>query len=290
MIDDLPFDDDNGSAGAALAAVSAEYTAWQGQVLRYAFYTDQRQSLPQSPDIVELGIVFGQKKLQGILMERLRKSHAALESAAHKIMTSADGRPDLSDFGMFMEAYESFMIQLSDLEKNIVLADFGYDLLTGLRNSSVMIAELSRELERRSRRGQPFSVAVLRIDNPALREDAAAIVATAKAVKKTIRAFDDAYICGNGEFVVSLKHSDSKGGVRFVSRFNDSLLSVVGRDFTVTACVGEPLPGDDLEGMLANIRDDLDQLSGMGNGVTGEYEEVSPLNKFLMSLKDQEEK
>ena len=132
--------------------------------------------------------------------------------------------------------------------------------------------------------GQPFSIAVLRIDRKEDRAKDNAIQSVSKAVLKTIRSFDDAYFAGNGEFVISLKHSDSNGGLRFVTRFNQALKEDDTTDFTVSSCVAEPLPGDEIHVLLQNVRVDLDHICELGHGGAGQYEEVSPLNRFLQTL------
>nr|HPQ51019.1 hypothetical protein [Alphaproteobacteria bacterium] len=263
------------------------YAIWFSQVVRAAFYPDSANKDILEPVMVDEIAEIVEKLRNDMVIDRLKTIQLTLHGIANKIIESPD-IPSIKDFDSFWQTYEGFSVQLQRLEKDALLSDFGVDVASGLRSSTVMVSELERELERRSRRGQPFSMAVLRIDNVELRADEKALEAVSAAILKTIRNFDDAYVSGNGEYVVSLKHSDTTGGLRFVARFNHALKDDLGMKFTVSSCVAEPLPGDDVPTLLANVRADLDQLCGLGKGESGQYEEVSPLNRFLQSLDHQE--
>ncbi|HOO50321.1 MAG TPA: hypothetical protein PLK94_03420 [Alphaproteobacteria bacterium] len=265
-----------------ISSLNSEYAMWFSQILRSAFYKENAKAVDFPSDIGSVKEIKDKINNESML-ERLKANQTNLHQLATKLI-SVDGIPPLEDFDNFWQTYEGFSTQLKRLDRNAVLADFGFDMSTGLRSDAVMVPELEKELERRSRRGQPFSVAVLRIDDTNLRSDEKTIAAVTKAVMKTIRSFDDAYSPGNGEFVISLKHSDANGGLRFVTRFNQALKEGDYYDFTVSSCVAEPLPGDEIPVLLANVRADLDHICELGSGGAGQYEEVSPLNRFLQTL------
>lgn len=268
--------------GSRLSAINSEYAAWFSQVLRAVFYKGSAQPF-ETPAMIDTLQEIKDKVKSDAIISRLSEEQASLHRIADKIMSGA-GAPSLEEFDTFWQTYEGFSTHLKRLDRDTVLSGFGLDMQTGLRSDAVMIPELEKELERRSRRGQPFSIAVLRIDNKEDRIKDTAIQSASKAVLKTIRSFDDAYFVGNGEFVISLKHSDSNGGLRFVTRFNQALKEDDTTDFTVSSCVAEPLPGDEIHTLLQNVRADLDHICELGHGGAGQYEEVSPLNRFLQTL------
>lgn len=266
--------------------LAEEYGVWYAQTVRAIFYPQDTAQKPSTPTLVDaLPDIHDRIKKSGVI-ERLKVSQESLHDMADK-MLSAGGVPVVATFDSFWQTYEGFSSQLRRVEKDMVLSDFGIDMQTGLRSATVMMTELARELERRSRKGQPFSVAMLRIDDPVLRGDEKTLGFVARAVQKTIRTFDDAYISGDGEFLISLKHSDAAGGLRFVTRFKDALGNGEEVNFTVSSCVAEPLPGDELDDLLKNVRADLEDIASQARGATGQHEEISPLNRFLQSLKDQ---
>ncbi len=268
--------------GSRLSAMNSEYAAWFSQVLRAVFY--RGYAVPfEKPALVDTVQEIKNKIKNETLLSRLVEEQNSLHQIADEMM-SGEKMPPIEEFDIFWQTYEGFSTHLKRLDRDTVLSDFGLDMQTGLRSEAVMIPELEKELERRSRRGQPFSVAVLRIDNKEDRGKDTAIQSVSKAVLKTIRSFDDAYFVGNGEFVISLKHSDSNGGLRFVTRFNQALKEDDTTDFTVSSCVAEPLPGDEIHVLLKNVRADLDHICELGHGGAGQYEEVSPLNRFLQTL------
>ncbi|HNQ91642.1 MAG TPA: hypothetical protein PKI93_01790 [Alphaproteobacteria bacterium] len=273
-------------SAASFSHLAEEYGVWFAQIIRAVFYSKDVGQKPHSPALVDALPDIHERLKKGGVIDRLKSSQITLHDLADKMMDGG-GVPTLSAFDTFWQTYEGFSVQLRRIEKDVVLSDFGIDMATGLRSSAVMVADLERELERRARKGQPFSVAMIRIDNPALRGDERVLALVSRAIQKTIRSFDDAYVSGDGEFLISLKHSDSAGGVRFVARFKSALNESGEQDFTVSSCVAEPLPGDELSDLLANVRADLDQISSQDGGAVGQHEEVSPLNRFLQSLKEE---
>ncbi|MDD3019582.1 MAG: hypothetical protein PHX61_01215 [Alphaproteobacteria bacterium] len=278
-------DKKNEQGNQKLTAFMNDYSIWFSQVVRAAFYPDVAEKELSGPPRIDTIPEIIERIGSDSVLSRLKEMQGHLHQLAAQ-MISTPNIPKISDFDMFWQTYEGFSNQIQRIEKDSLLSDFGVDIKTGLRSSAVMIVELERELERRARRGQPFSIAILRIDDEELRTSEAVLEKTSFAIGKTIRSFDDAYVSGDGEFIISLKHSDTNGGLRFVSRFNQALKFDLGADFTVSSCVAEPLPGDDVPSLLANIRADLDSITGTGKGVTGQYEEISPLNRFLQKLEE----
>ena len=165
----------------------------------------------------------------------------------------------------------------------------------GLRSQHAMEIDIARELERRARRGNPFTLALARIDNydefrsiidPAQHKQVFGTLG--RLIKKCVRSFDDAYRSGDCEFIMSLKHAVSVGGTAAVNRLRGFLadeqivIRVDGREIplTMSYCVAEPVPGDTLEELLSNMRQDLDKWDEGGDQAV-EYHEQSPLQRYI---------
>lgn len=263
--------------------IQGDYSAWLSRVLMSAFYediADRREIMSPLP--------LGEVEKQDIsIPSRVIDSQGILHQMAETILRGHD-KPPKEAIEEFLLAYQNFQNLLQRLEQDRLLADHGIDAKTGMRSATVMIPDLERELERRERRGQPFCIVLSRIDDIAERKSPEAISLAVAAIEKTIRSFDDAYVSGEGEFLFSLKHSDDKGGLKYVSRLCDELRLNPDIKFTMSSCVAEPLPGDNIPQLISNVRKDLDEISGMERGAAGQYEDISPLSRFIQSLEKKE--
>jgi diguanylate cyclase (GGDEF)-like protein len=186
----------------------------------------------------------------------------------------------------------------------MAMTDSGFDMLTGLRSRQMLTKDLEREMERRSRRGRPFCLALARIDHYAEMKanlpqaDYETIIsAVGEIIKLCMRSFDDAYRLGNGEFLMCLKQADMTGGTAGLGRLRKLLeekapyYTLKGQEvrLTMSSCVAEPQPGDDFESLMDNMRIDLDRFGGDAE-MALEYLEVSPLERFVNALDDESKK
>lgn len=265
-------------------ALQSDYAAWLSQILLSSFYDDaadrKKVVFPQ---------LLSNEAPEGVeIPSRILDSQGILHELAGKIL-NAPAKPTKENLEIFLATFENFQTALQKLEHGQLLADFGIDELTGMNTQDKMIPELQRELERRSRRGQPFCFVVSRIDGDENRKNPDNITLAAKAVQKTIRSFDDAYVTAAGEFISSLKHSDNNGGLKFVARLNYILKENEAIHFTMSSIVAEPVPGDSIPDLIANVRRELDSLTPDEKGLAEQYEEVSPLSQYLKSLKNNPE-
>lgn len=216
--------------------------------------------------------------------DRVRDLQRKLHETASSVL-AGEGVPPHDDLETLFGIFEKLQSDLQRLDHGYVLADLGVDELTGLRLYDVLVTDLERELERRTRRGQPFCFVISCIDDPVARRDPDNLILAAACIQKTIRTFDDAYVISEGEFLSSLKHSDSNGGLRFITRLNDVLAAEGIHQFTLSSVVAEPMPGDNIRKMIQDVRGYLNELFRKGQkNASGHYEEVSPLNKFIQSL------
>lgn len=259
------------------SALRQNYTEWLSQVIIALFYTDSAQrGACVCPEIFpEDG------------HEQIRENQVTLHDMA-KELYRLETLPSREDMGLFLAMFDRMQSDLRRLEQGQMFAEFGIDEITGFRcGDDVILTELERELERRSRKGLPFSFAISRIDGPEeVRCNPDNIKLAAKNIRKTIRTFDDAYVMGSGEFLSHLKQADGDGGLRYVARLADFLKSDPHVNFTMSSLVAEPVPGDNLKQLVGNVFRDLIKLSAAGEGQSEQYEEVSPLNRFIQSLNE----
>jgi diguanylate cyclase len=261
--------------------IQSDYAAWLSQILLSVYY-DSAESRKE--------IVFPKSLTPSMeggveIPSRIIDSQALVHELANDMLCHVD-KPEKEKMETFLMTYESFVGSLQQLENGLLLADYGIDSLTGLGTFEKMMAELAKELERRARRGQPFCFALSRIDGEENRKIGQNIILAARAIKKTIRSFDDAYVMGEGEFLSSLKHSDNSGGLKYVSRLNAIIREDPEINFTMSSIVAEPIPGDNLNSMIERVKQDLLSVADGKKGMAEQYTEISPLSQYLKSLRD----
>lgn len=262
-----------------------DYAEWSSQVLRAAFYPEKilRQEIQPPEGLKEkLEQLANADQLAQPTIPDVLARQAELLSHADQ-MLARKVKPELETFDTFLRLYEDFIERLARFDIDSVLSDFGVDNSTGLRSANVMVQDLERELERRARRGHPFSIVLCQIDKPVDADLPEQIKLAAVVLKICMRSFDDAYLSGKNEMLVSLKQTDNAGALRFVERLK-YVLTEKGGTFTMSFCAAEPMPGDDLKALIANVRADLKELASAGAGEAGEYEEISPLQRFIKTI------
>ena len=240
-------------------------------------------------------------KVEKITLDRLVRLHAELQNLSIELVRTAettDRRPEIKQFDSFVNIYDDFVFQLRRLERDSLQAESGLDALTGLRSHSVLMKDLEREMERRSRRGKPFSLVLARIDSYAHIQTIQSeqktdncLLGVSKQIKKCIRSFDDAYKLEDGEFIMCLKHADTSGGAATIARLRRFLEEEPVKveengnlyDLTMSYCVSEPLPGDNVAQLLNNMRDDLNRYVTEKDTAL-EYFEQSPLQRFVKAM------
>jgi len=193
--------------------------------------------------------------------------------------------------------FEGFMDTIRRVEKELILDEKGIDLETGLRRKSVLNKDMDREMQRLARQGKPFSLALVRIDyfDQIAKEEGKDVARylkhVAELIKKSLRSFDDAYRTDDGEFVLALKQADVTGGVRALERLKE-LLEGYRYDFaseklsskmvSLSCCVAEPLPDDNVNELIENMRKDLGDIEKDEDAVL-EYYELSPLQRYIQT-------
>lgn len=291
----------------ALIPVLEEHAEWYGHVMRRTLYPEDYTSEGQLPlpEIFKNWVqeIKEDNFVEKITLERLEQLHDELHKTADELVNAASESHDKAPielFDSFVDRYDQFVVQLRRLERDCMQTDSGLDPLTGLRSAQAMQKDLAKEMERRSRRGKPFCLALVKIDNydkiRALQSDEEhkkILQIITVQIKKCLRSFDDAYRAGDSEFIMSLKHADMAGGSAAVVRLRrylaeeDIRLVDEERTFSLTMsyCIAEPAPGDDVEGLLRNMRKDMDRYDD-DTDMTLEFTDASPLSRYVNLLDD----
>jgi diguanylate cyclase (GGDEF)-like protein len=294
--------DINHSSLRAISPLIDEYAEWYGDVLRCLFYAEV-DGAPLDNRVNNMFAEWksGIERLEFIeyeAIDRLTELQRELQATAIALCQQSSDKgikPDIAEFDKFSNLFYSLIVNLRRLEKDSVLEDSGIDVLTGLRSKNKLREDIDRELERLARRGKPFCLALAKID---LYEDIASEHGRSHAreytkvvagfIKKSVRSFDDAYRLGGGEFLLSLKQADMTGGIAALERLR-RMLEASGTKFksggkerllTMSCCIAEPLPDDNADELIDNLRADLLKVE-MPSGAVLEYHEMSDLERYI---------
>ena len=294
--------DANHTSLEAISPLIDEYAEWYGGVLRCLFYVEQGMP-PLDNKVNDLFAEWksGIERLEFVeleTIERLAGIQKELQDAGTTLCQRASesgAKPNVEDFDKFSNLFYSLIVNLRRLEKEGVLEDSGIDVLTGLRSKNKLHNDIEKELERLARRGKPFCLALAKIDNY---EDVAAEHGRSYAreytkivagyIKKSVRSFDDAYRLGGGEFLLSLKQANITGGIAALERLRQMLeasgvkLNLGGQEkfLTMSCCIAEPLPDDNVDELIENLRADLLKVE-KPRGAVLEYHEMSDLQRYI---------
>lgn len=281
----------------AIMPVLDEHVVWYGKIVRSYFEGQALNDPPPSVFEDWLEKAKAEKGIQVVTAERITNIHDGMVDAANDFMAKfkTSERPPLSEYNELSRYYEEFIQAMRQIELDQAIENSGYDEKTGLRSVKVMETDIVREMERRARRGNPFSLALLKINN--YKEDwrgkkdlcASMVLRISDSIKQSLRSFDDAYYLGDEYFLLSLKHADLMGGQAALARINqfvtaahipspdDPLVEV-----SVSSVICEPAKGDRLEDLVLNMKKDLEGIDQKGTVL--QYNEMSPLQRYLNSM------
>jgi diguanylate cyclase (GGDEF)-like protein len=289
-----------------MTPVLDDHAEWYGQAIRRIFYPElYRSEEPLAmPDSFQKWIEEVEKEefVERTVIKGLKRIHEDLRVTAERSMRQAskpDTKPEVSVYDSVADLYEGFVMMMRRFQHDVARSDSGIDPATSLRNKKAMVVELERELERRARRGRPFSLAMASIDNfDTIRDHATEAQVKhiydtlGRLIHKCIRSFDDGYRSGEAEFIMSLKHADSAGGTTAINRLRSFLdqekITVPDGQgnmvpLTMSYCVAEPIPGDTLDDLMKNMRHDLERYREGGN-TSLQYFEQSPLTRLIRGI------
>ncbi len=286
-----------------------EYTEWYSVILRHLIYADVMEMVDLPSRNTAVFREWTKKaRDQDLLGDGVYENLYALYEDFHKLIEELTWKAQqkrtrlaLDDFERLTSYFEEFLTHLRRLERDSSLKDSGVDMLTGLRHKSVMKEDLSKEMERLSRRGRAFCIALARIDqfDKVVASEGAEKAreytkVTADLIKRSIRSFDDAYRVEDSVFLLSLKQADITGGLAALERLkklmeqHDVTIKIGDREMpmVLTCCIAEPVIGDHVEDLLQNLHGDLNTIEP-DSGAVLEYIEMSPLQRYLKSEEDQ---
>lgn len=193
------------------------------------------------------------------------------------------------------EIYQQFYTDMTESARQIMMERSGFDILTGLGTEARLLSDLAKEQERLDRGGKPFTLALARLDQFEIIEkelgedrlnDSLQIIAG--LIKKSLRAFDDAYHLPQGQFVFVIKQVDVSGGLSALERLRDLMternetVKLGGRKepLTLSCSVAEPVPEEDPIALLDELKEDLSAANNISGAVL-EFMETTALEKYI---------
>lgn len=301
----MPLDYELDSQLKELTEISGNYLEWFLQLTQRILFVDDNEDGQNFSRPVSfqswLDEIQGTEIIDAKLLETLEIRYGRLVKLSDELINNnlkfktAVSHKDFNQLAVFFEA---FMDTLRRVEKEIVLDGAGIEPVTGLRQKSVLAKDLDREMQRLARQGKPFSLALVQIENyneiKAAEGDEEVIgylKHVAELIKKCMRSFDDAYRTNEYEFVLSLKQADVSGGIRALERLKDLLErnkytfnsdTLTTDHVSLSCCVAEPLPDDNINDLIENMRKDLTKTEKEEATVL-EYYELSPLQRYIQS-------
>lgn len=281
-----------------LDALLDEYQGWFLDVMQGSLYQKDVPPMPRgirrwlkSIDIDVFNIDGQYKKQEAALLSRLDQLAESFEALQNP--------PENENFLIFAKLFREFISNVHSLCHNIVLEEWGLDVLTGIKNITVVKPDLVIEMQRLSREGYPFCLALARIDNfahieKAMSEDEAndVIKTVAGMIQKSLRSYDDAYRVSRDHFIMCLKQSDIVGGQKGLERLRDVIektketYKIDGEEYplSISCCVSAPLGDDDIDVLIRDLYIDLDeQIKDSATVLT--HQEMSPLQRFVQKEK-----
>jgi len=277
----------------AIMPVLDEYVVWYGKIVRA--YFEGKPYLEAPPAVFEEWI--SSANLPENTDDRARRIHEGMLAAARNFITKYASRdnPPLNEYNEFSRYYEEFIQFMRRLEFDHTVENSGFDELTGLRSAKLMFEDVSREMERRARRGNPFSIALVKINGykAEWRQNesglSSMILKVSDQMIDCLRSFDDAYYLGDEYFLVSLKHADKVGGQAALVRLNMGIASAripapddPTEEISISTVLCEPGEGDNLQDLLANMKKDIAGVES--KGAVLQYSELSPLQRYIHSI------
>lgn len=273
-----------------IGSIIEDYTAWFIRINAALLYPKE-----EKPDILDVPSSFAnwveddavKNSLNAALLQNIEQLHGEMLTVAARIFQHIQSKtkPVHSDYVEFKNLYEGFLGRLRRLEKDNAQEGSGVDDITGLRHFSAIKNDTKKELERVARQGNPFSLVMARIDRFAGQPDQDKAVGMSVAtIRECMRPFDDAYYIGNGLFLISLKQADIIGAEAAVGRLQQSLSQDEDNTgkMTMSYCMIEPTPGDEVETVLQNMQQDLSDHINDEDAVL-KFIEISPLERFVQS-------
>ncbi len=284
----------------SLLPVLDQHVVWYGKIIKG--YFEGKPFTDPFPEIFGTWITKAKKDkdVNEKTAERLERLHQEMMDSARIFVAKCNlafETPPLDEYKEFTKYYEEFIQAIRRVERDHAIENSGFDEKTGLRSVRMLRGDIAVEMERVARQGNPFSIALLRVNNfkpiwdePEYEEYAYAVVqGFGHKIKESLRAFDDAYYLGQSYFLLSLKHADMVGADAALSRLNkatkDKTILLPSGDvfaLSTTAVVFEPSPAEKLDDMLANMKADIENADH--TMAVFKYNDLSPLQRYVKDM------
>jgi len=281
-----------------IAAVLDEHVFWYGRLMRA--YFERRGEMEPVPTIFTdwLSKAIDEDNISAFSADKASRIHQGLvksDGTFAKKATTWDVNP-LEEFNELTRHYEEFIQFMRQVERDQTLENSGIDDKTGLRSLKVLKDDVAREMDRKSRRGRPFCLILIKINefDPVWMSEHEPFMLTIRKISDQIRfclrSFDDAYYLGADYFLAILKQTDKVGGQAAVTRFNESIkdahIAPPGgnrvQEISINSVVAEPTEEDDLDKLIENLKRDLSDVAE--KGAVLQYNEVSPSQRYRSSI------
>lgn len=274
-----------------LADIIDEHIEWFGHLCVAVAYANDRNTTHGAivPESFELW--YKKTSAAKIFPEESMANLAAMhddmarqcEMAIQKVKTGV--KPELKAFEDVKQLFDGFIIRLLRLEREEGFDESGLNEETNMRSEEFMLADMKKEMERVARQGKPFTLIYTKIDNfQGIEDTSSALKLVSKHVKRCLRTFDDAYYLENGAFVLSLKQSDTFGAQAATMRLQQGLRQdEENNGVSMSYCIAEPVPEDDIAALIGNMKDDLAKYEGEQDIVL-KFLEVSPLQRYIDAI------
>ncbi len=274
-----------------------EHVIWYGKIVR-GYFEGKPYSGP-FPDVFWAWIqtAKAENTINIRTSEKLARIYQEMVDAAREFIAKCalqDGLP-LKQYTEFNRYYEEFIQAMRRIERDQAVENSGFDERTGLRSLRMMRDDIDIEMQRLARQGNPFAVALLKINafQDVWRGDSdicfPMVQKISMQIRECLRAFDDAYYLGDEYFLLSLKHADLIGAESAMGRLNKAIKSVhiptpgdPLTEITISAVVFEPSSADKIDDILVNMKSDLHGIEQKSTII--KYNDVSPLQRYVQGM------
>lgn len=276
-------------------------TEWHAVFLRQCIFIDDHifSTAPEPPSVIQAWCreEILEERADKKSLERLVQAYDEIKSIAQKMLSHARSSAPLTKdlYDLLTRNVDAYILQLSRLQKDSSGTGGTIDPVTGLRDATNLQQDLKKEQDRLDRKGTPFCIAQISLDNGGFIEEKynrrtynAVRAHLAKVSTKNLRSFDDAYDLGKAEYMLVLKHIDFKDAIMVSERIRDEveknavhLPDGTKLDVTVSLGVVEAAEQEKVERTLDYAREAIAEAQRSGGNKIIEHRETSKLARFV---------
>lgn len=273
----------------------SEYRSWFNKLMMFLIFdpSDKSKIPPFSEDYFTQFYDVLEAEGRTVCCSTLLEDHQKLKQAKNNVLTIPEQKKSNTDIELqkicvndFMECFQRFA---QHVRKSLDATNdsIGIDSETGLAPAKYAERDYKREMERFVRDGQAFCVCLMRCDSifqGDAKDDEGVFKEISSSVLANLRVFDDAYKVGENDIFISLKHTNVSGGVKFYERLRRYVEKKYNLDtdqYDVTACITEPVSGQEYTSVLEDLKRDLhDDCKDVRNDYVI-MSETTDLQRFL---------